>query len=419
MDNVNSTSVRNEYKVRVLNDYVMPSMRYILSVHNLTDTQLEEMNATQTRYLRAWLNLPPCSTNAMLYGKEGLNLTQVSELYFECRTMSYASSVIKGDHRVVHSLQSKLDRESKWSRKMQRNGLVASSNIVHEHLSENWQTSKKEIKKSLKEKVMQKWRDHIEPLVKQGNMLKLAQQEGSDIDWLSKKYNLPRGLLSFGVRAILDVLPTGDNLKQWGKSTDEKCSLCDGRGTLHHILNFCPVSLNQGRYTYRHNAIIHYLVQNLTKCATANSIAISIYADTKDKGINGGTIPHYIIPTQQKPDICIVEPSKKCVTLLELSVPFEPNIDKARSTKLERYASLVADINDMTDWHCDLVCLEVGSRGLITKDNKMQIKRVFNIVKEKRMNSIYADISLRANSASYAIFNARFCSVWIDSNMFL
>ncbi len=43
-------------------------------------------------------------------------------------------------------------------------------------------------------------------------MLKLAAKEGSDIDWISIKYNLPCGLLSFGLRAVLDVLPTRDNL---------------------------------------------------------------------------------------------------------------------------------------------------------------------------------------------------------------
>ena len=142
LENVNTTSIRNEYKVRILNDYVMPSMRYILSVHNLTDTQLEELDALQTRYIRLWLNLPPCSTNAMLYGSEGLNLTQVSDLYFECRIMSYPSSVIKGDRRVVHTLQSKLDREGQWSCKMQKRGLVASSKIVIEHQSDNWNNTK-------------------------------------------------------------------------------------------------------------------------------------------------------------------------------------------------------------------------------------------------------------------------------------
>ena len=160
-------------------------------------------------------------------------------------------------------------------------------------------------------------------------------------------------------------------------------------------------------------------MQNLTSCASANNITLNIYADTKNSGINGGTIPHYIIPTQQKPDICIVDPCKKLVTLLELSVPFETNIDRARNTKLDRYASLVADINNMTPWKCELICLEVGSRGLITSDNKSQLKKLYSIVKEKRMRAIYTDISLRANSSSYAIFNARFSPSWIDSDMFL
>ena len=56
------------------------------------------------------------------------------------------------------------------------------------------------------------------------------------------------------------------------------------------------------------------------------------------------------------------------VILFELSVPFEPNINKAHCTKSDRYSSLVSDINEV-GFNCSLVAVEIGSRGLIDTDN--------------------------------------------------
>ena len=41
--------------------------------------------------------------------------------------------------------------------------------------------------------------------------------------------------------------------------------------------------------------------------------------------------------------------------ILELSVPFETNLSKAREHKVNKYANLVTDIQN-TGYKCDLVC---------------------------------------------------------------
>jgi hypothetical protein len=48
-------------------------------------------------------------------------------------------------------------------------------------------------------------------------------------------YNLPEGVLNFAARAMIDVLPTPDNLKQWGIHSHESCEVCGSKGTQHHI----------------------------------------------------------------------------------------------------------------------------------------------------------------------------------------
>ena len=67
--------------------------------------------------------------------------------------------------------------------------------------------------------------------------------------------------LSFTIRAVYDQLPTGDNLLRWKLSEDNKCPLCNGTQTLHHVLSACTVSLASGRYTWRHNQVLQKIVQ--------------------------------------------------------------------------------------------------------------------------------------------------------------
>ena len=77
---------------------------------------------------------------------------------------------------------------------------------------------------------------------------------------------------------------------------------------------------------------------------------------------------HFFV-TSQKPDIVLYWPNEKRVILFELSVPFEPNINKAHCTKTDRYSSLVSDINEAGS-NCSLVAVEIGSGGLIDTEKQ-------------------------------------------------
>ncbi len=45
----------------------MPSISHILTVQNLTDTQIDELDVIPLSYLNLVANLPPCGTNAALF----------------------------------------------------------------------------------------------------------------------------------------------------------------------------------------------------------------------------------------------------------------------------------------------------------------------------------------------------------------
>ena len=55
---INGSHVRDEFKIAVLTRYSLPSLRYVLTVHDLTNTQLSTLDGMTTKQLKAWLNIP-------------------------------------------------------------------------------------------------------------------------------------------------------------------------------------------------------------------------------------------------------------------------------------------------------------------------------------------------------------------------
>ncbi len=49
---------------------------------------------------------------------------------------------------------------------------------------------------------------------------------------------------------------------------------------------------------------------------------------------------------KQKPDLVIIYNYNKNITLLELSIPFETNIDSTLAFKVNQYRPLISDIED-------------------------------------------------------------------------
>ena len=81
------------------------------------------------------------------------------------------------------------------------------------------------------------------------------------------------------------------------------------------------VSLNQGRYTWRHDSILRHIVQLLQAPSTKN--------DINHMTSSGGAIPADILPTSQLRDLFLYNEKAKKAVIAELTVPFEPNNTKS------------------------------------------------------------------------------------------
>ena len=103
----------------------------------------------------------------------------------------------------------------------------------------------------------------------QGDFIKILAEEKENVTWQSIAYNVPKGILSFALKASTNCLNTPDNLKRWGMKQLANCALCKNYCTLLHILNYCKVSLVQGRFTWRHNSVLNYLISVLKPVKSA------------------------------------------------------------------------------------------------------------------------------------------------------
>ena len=156
----------------------------------------------------------------------------------------------------------------------------------------------------------------------QGDFANLLIEEKQNITWKSIINNIPRGVLSFALNSTTNTLPTPDNLRRWGKRMVSVCPLCSNHGTLEHILNFCSVSLTQGRYTWRHNSVLNHIAITIQQHKPSN---LEVFSDIAGLDINGGTIPPDILVTQSRPDLVLLDRETKTICLLELTCCFERN----------------------------------------------------------------------------------------------
>ena len=138
----------------------------------------------------------------------------------------------------------------------------------------------------------------------QGEMLSLLAKEEKDIAWKATIFQVPRGVMAWAVRASTNTLATPDNLARWGRRVETKCNMegCSATCTLGHLLSSCEKSLD--RFQFRHDSVLNHLVETIMK---HKSDQMSIFADLNGWRTNGGTIPHDLVMTEQKPDLVIVE----------------------------------------------------------------------------------------------------------------
>ena len=173
--------------------------------------------------------------------------------------------------------------------------------------------ARKATNKTIKEETLKLWNNKVKKLTLQGNFISLLIEEETNITWQSISKNIPRGVLSFAIKASVNGLNTPDNLKRWGEKKMDNCQICGNFGNLEHVLNWCSTALNQGRLTWRHDSVLHHMKKEICK---VKEDEVTIHTVIPGYSINGATLPADIITIGQRPDIVIINRKDKKIALL-------------------------------------------------------------------------------------------------------
>ena len=391
---------------------------------------MKKLDAMADSYLKRWAGLPKCATTAILHLNTALNIKNISSLYIESHAVMHASTRLQGDCRVNLIIDNKLSRESQFVRK--QSVTVRSESEFNSAFNYNCvqgeipglvdETSppphdfveavKNDVKISITLDENNVILNHVKTLVKQGKFLELTKMELMDATWKSYIFNLPKGTMKWLLNSSIDTLPNKTNLRKWGKITNDKC-WCTGRQTLNHILNGCRRSLEQGRYTWRHDSLLNYI----SNCLDRKNF--TCFVDIQGHQTQaGGTVPPNITITTLKPDIVIVDSKKKTVSIFELTVPGEARISEAHRLKYEKYQHFQHDINS---YKVAIIPFEIGSHtGYISRDNMKSLNMLHKFChKDIKLKHFMKNISSITVLASYYIFNCRNESDWGNASYVL
>ena len=119
--------------------------------------------------------------------------------------------------------------------------------------------------------------------------------------------------MKFTLSAAHDTLPHNANLHLWRKVPSPNCPLCSSRQTLLHVLNNCPVALQNRRYNHRHDAVLEKLHQFVTGHITPQQ---QVTVDLPDQSYS---FPVTFAATDSRPDMVIW--SQSSIQLIKLTIP--------------------------------------------------------------------------------------------------
>ena len=361
---------------------LLPRLLWPLQMYEIAISRVEWIQQYSNKYLRKWLGIPPCFSKVRLYTSSGNLQLPISSLVEEFKIgkvrlhmmmKDSADEIIRKAYPEIKSGTKlsavKSAQEAECSLRIKdiigvtqtnRAGLGSTSKKVsfkmdpkgkRDMVSEEVRMFEEEQRKAsavtqAKQCAWTKWND-IEPI---------------RLSWKSLIAMEPLAI-SFLLRSTYDLLPNATNLQLWEYTNLDLCLSCKSdRGTLRHVLSACPHSLQM--YTWRHNKVLEVIIELLrAQYETANQQSITakepIIQFLKEgecpvrkqknpnmKLLNGASdwkvsadlktslqFPVHIIQTEKRPDIVAWSDSKKCVLLIELTVPWEEN--REESTRAE------------------------------------------------------------------------------------
>jgi hypothetical protein len=390
---------------------LLPRLVWPLMVYEIPISLVEKLEQSINKHIKRWLGLPPPFTTVGLYGKSNklqLPFTSLTE-EFKVSKARLLLTLRDSKDKSVSDAGIEVRTGRKWSAK--RAVTEAESSLKHKDIvgitttgregigvrqHQSWKRADSKEKRKLIQGEIRRTEEEVRaaravqmPL--QGRWTRWSVPERK-LSW-DELWRYEPLQLSFLLRSVYDLLPTPANLQRWKLTDDAKCQLCECKGTLQHTLSACKTALTQGRYRWRHDQVLRELADVLEKerkkvhpvkktgpqfipfvkegekktkvtCSTSLLQESSNWEMRVDLGKK--LVFPEIVHTNQRPDIVLWSQSPKRMILVELTVPWEENIDEAYERKMARYQEL-AETCTNKGWKTWVFPVEIGCRGFPAK----------------------------------------------------
>ena len=276
----------------------------------------------------------------------------------------------------------------------------------------------------------------------QGHWTQWCSFVKNDFSW-KLLLSMPSALVSFSLGAVFNTLPTPNNLQRWNIVTEASCFLC-GKSvcTLPHILGACKRALSQGRFTFRHDAVLKDFVLSLRNFLSSyvplsgsNYNTIKFVKEgqkpnktnkkTKTEGVlhtasdwklkvdleDGLVIPVSLAITSLRPDILLFSPLSKKAIIIELTCPCEENMGVWHEEKSQKYHPLCTSIRS-NSWSVYFFAVEVavGARGFCAESVRSCLRRLG--FSNKLCNKTLKTLSSTSLKCSFEIWLSRNSKSW-------
>jgi hypothetical protein len=407
---------------------VLPKMKWALAIYDIPLSTVRSWEQTTNKFLRSWLGAGHTLSSLCLFSNDSgvaLPIDSILDTWKveKCRLQQSYNTT---PDTFVRSIEPKVRSGRLWSaedtlRNAQRDlECEAMRGMTQPHFRAGigfgewvkpWERLSKKEKEDavigrVKKNIEQERESQYGTLEMQSRWVAWRDEVlAMDLSW-NNMFKFGDSLLGFALRAVYGTLITPAMKSKWDADEDGNCKLCvNNRGTIQHILSGCPVSLRQGRYTWRHDKVLKQIYGQVSyhvehrvnnprrstksedKCIGFVEAGKKVKASFKKVRSYGGMgimtaakdwklvvdlekqlkFPEEVgVQTRLRPDLIMYSASIKRIIWWELTCPSEERISESHELKLDRYNNLQADCQT-AGWSCYSIAIEVGARGFVAE----------------------------------------------------
>ena len=420
---IHRSKLGGKEKLWILSNLLIAKIRWPIMIYEISITTCLKLERRTSYFIRKWLRLPQSISTVALYSTSSpcaLPLISLSSLVKNAKVSGYLQLRDSTDD-TVKSVRPKL-RAGRWSAEEEVNraeSVITFREIVGapsnpDMLNAGSVHVPKRLGVGLRKPLVTPRKGSKEHRKLVGQVAKEIQEEEyvakavqqvvqchwtrwvdyirNDLTW-NKMLKMPLTLISFAIKSTYDTLPTPANLKRWKiPEVETSCYLgCKDLCTTRHILSACDTSLLQGRFTWRHNSILHALIDCIREFKVPNNTQprpkhvrfvkegtkVPKPTPQRPSGIlhhatdwiiradfdDNPTILSTMAATTLRPDLVIFSKSTRKVVIIELTSPVEENLEVRHVEKTAKYMKELVPLIVKNKWTVSFFAIEVGARG--------------------------------------------------------